>query len=376
MRSQLDLTNIFPHIIKESEERNIERATIGNEVFPQYNKEAQQTLIDRFMERWGNAILHLLGELLPYKRHIEAINELKQHWITDDAEASLARDAVFEGVGMYWTLRSSDNYWRERVRDGLVSEREKPEIVKAWKIIETKGKDFKSLRAKYFLDSSKDTDVANSESFYNEVNTYACQVGAVMTLATIQNRHKTMSPMDLSKLLVKAWNAAMQGGPVASRNRMLLLSREAKWPMNMITKMDSPHAVYFRYFFLQLLAAEEAKAIWQGHLDAGKLKEMTELTRRIYFDYLVKEKAKGYKKTHPNWKKEKCHTKAHNDVQHEFAMSLSKWFDMPREDFDAWLEGRHESPNAEDFLGDEEHTEEETNTSSEEDELLEFIGSN
>lgn len=340
MRHQLDIKNIFPLKIQESEERIIERDTIGNEIFPQYNKEAQKSLINNFMEKWGNAILHVLGEFIPYKKHIQAINELKQHWIADDAVSSLAYDAVFEGVGMYWTLRSSDNYWRERVRENLVEEKNKPEIVKAWKIIENKGKEFKYLRAKYFMDSSKEKeeDLTISENFYNEVNTYACQLGAIMTLATVQNSYQKFSPMEVSEILVRSWNAALEGGVVQSRNRMLLLSREAKWPMNMIAKMDSPHAVYFRYFFLQLLIAQEAKDIWKDYFEQNCIEDMINKSRHVYFDYLVKEKSKIYKKTHPNWSKDKSYKKAYGDVYEEFSNSLFKWFDLSKEEFATWLE--------------------------------------
>ncbi|MBH24687.1 MAG: hypothetical protein CMH57_09605 [Myxococcales bacterium] len=352
MRDQLAIDQIFANQIEE-DERTIERSTLGNENFPQYNKKAQLKLINRFMERWGDPILKILGHFLPYKRHIEAIQSLKDHWIADDSVASLARDAMFEGVGMYWTLRASDAHWRERRREGLVTDRDKPEIVKAWKVIEDKGNDFKTLRAQHLLGSTSKESVNQSESLYSVVNTYACQVGAIMTVATVNEYQDNLTAAEVADILVRSWNAALEGRPVTSRDRMLLLSKDEKWPLNMIPKMDSPHAVYFRYFFLQLLEAEEAKAIWVGRLDSELVERLTSECRWVYFNYLVKEKAKGYRRTEPTWSKSKRQEVAKADVSKELSTSLLRWFDISKETFQVWLDADEASSSEDDEDDDE-----------------------
>lgn len=375
MRRQLALEEVFPHKLDEGEERIIERTTLGNKIFPQYNKANQQLLVDRFIERWGQPILHVLGEFLPYKKHIQAMQELKGHWLTDDSIASLAYDAMFEGVGMYWTLRSSDAHWHERNRDGLILEKDKPEIVKAWKVIEEKGKNFKTLRANYLLGSVNEESVQHSENLYNVVNTYACQIGAIMTVATIRDRHEHLSVMEVAEILVSSWNASLEGRPVQSRSRMLLLSKEEKWPLNMIPKMDSPHAVYFRYFFLQFLVAEEAKKLWEGKLNEQVVNQLISESRRAYFEFLVNEKAKNYKRTEPAWSQKKRLDRAKNSVAEEFADSLRRWFNVPKEDFVRWLEEAEKTPSTQNPV---DATEDETqiNTTDEPtDELLDILDS-
>lgn len=337
MRRQLELTSIFPKTINDDDERALERETIGNMVFPQYNKIYQQKLIDQFMKIWGLPILHILGEFLPYKRHIAAVSQLRNGWSTDDSVASLAKDAMFEGVGMYWTLRASHQYWRERVQKGLDDGKSMPEIVKAWETVELKGRQFRRLRADHLLDSTHPDSVRHSESLYKIINTHACQVGAIMTLATVQSYHPKLTPNQIAKVLVKAWNAALVSSPVKSRTRILLLSKDEKHPLNMIPKMDSPHAVYFRYFFLQLLMAKEALVYWTDTLNSVVVQKLVSTSRHVYFDYLVKEKTKGYRRTQPGWSKSKQENWARRDVGKELAKSLSFWFEVSKEDFRAWL---------------------------------------
>lgn len=346
MRRQLLLEEIFPEEIGEIDERTVRRSAIANDHFPQYNKKAQEKLVDRFMERWGESILHVLAELLPYKRHVEAVQEMWRGWLTDDAIASLAKDAMFEGVGMYWTLRESNTHWHEQDKARLPGEppKDTPEIVKAWQVIESKGADFKTLRTKHLLGVTDAASVTRSEALYTVANTYACQLGAVMTLATIHADQSKLTVMELAGVLTQAWNAAFKGTVAKGLDRRCILSKEEKHPLNMIPKMDSPHAIYFRYFFLQLLAAPEAQAVWDGQLAPDALVQRIEEARWAYLKFLIKEKAKGYKRTQPSWKPVKREEKAKEAAANDLAGALKYWFKVPTADFDTWLKGVETTP--------------------------------
>ena len=335
MRNQLVLKDLLPNQIEEGD-HSIERSELGNDEFPQENDAARQKIIDTAVSKWGNAILHVLGNLLPYKAHIAAVRDTYEGWITDDAIGSLARDAMFEGVGMFWTLRASYQYWQEEnARIGL----QKPEVAQAWESIQKKGKNFEGLRANYYLKSTNEQAQDDSRSLFAAVNTYACQVGFTLTLATLHHHHRHIEPLELARRLTNGWNATLATSPVASRTRHLIFSKKCKYPLNMLPKMDSPHAVHFRYFFLQLLFAEEAKELFDGFLDRARVHELMLKARRNYFEFLVDEKAKAYRRTNPSWPAQERAAKARSGVTEELGLSLKKWFEESKEDFAITLVG-------------------------------------
>src|SRR5690606_11434288 len=87
-----------------------QRNDLGNVRFPE---EALGRLEDGFKQTWGVALVTLISEVEPYRAHAAALNKLKKNWIQGNAISSLAHDALFSGVGMYWTLRDSAQHWKE-----------------------------------------------------------------------------------------------------------------------------------------------------------------------------------------------------------------------------------------------------------------------
>ena len=343
-RKELGIRDLLPSEIEEDDFRTISRDSLGNEIFPQHNKTARDAVVNRFQETWGSAILRVLSDFAPFRAHIHAADELSASWTHSDSVASLAYDAVFEGVGMYWTLRASHQHWQTKIARGEAFA--KPDVAKAWDVVEDKGRSFKVLRTVHYLGSSTAEATRECEALYDAVNTHACQVGLIMTLASLRYHHAALklAPAGLAEIVVRAWNAALEGGPVASRNRRLLLSKGCKHPLNMIRKMDSPHAVYFRYFLLQLLEAPEARSVWEGHLDPEVVAQLVATARRPYFKYLLGEKLKALTRTEPLVEPAKRQEKAREDVADELAQSLFFWFKFPRTDFKSWLDAGGPEP--------------------------------
>lgn len=168
MRKELALDSVFPSVI---EEENLELAAIGNRRFPESGLDE---LRSQFMKGWGTAILHIFGNLRPYQAHASALKTLKEAWLTDDAISSLASDAIFVGVGMYWTLRESNEYWQKEVARAKIDRRPtppKPDIVKAWDSIESKNKDFQAHRANAYLGKATTDAVKDANTAFDMMNT-------------------------------------------------------------------------------------------------------------------------------------------------------------------------------------------------------------
>jgi hypothetical protein len=335
MREELDLSAIFPSMI---EEENIARNTIGNNRFPQSGVDV---LRSQFMKGWGSAILHLFGNLLPYQAHASALQKLKEDWLTDDAISSLACDAIFVGVGMYWTLRESDDYWRKevaRLKDDRRTVPPKPDIVKAWDSIESKNKDFQAYRANAYMGKATEEAVKQTNTAFEMMNTHACQLGACLTLTAVADAAaaKMESVVDLAVKLTGALNAALSSNVNKSRNRLMIFDRKQSNALNRIPRLEPTLSVYFRYFWLELLCTAEAKV----HLDEQLieiLESFRDVARRAYLDFLVEEQMKALKRSNPTWEKVKLLGEAKDIEVKALRKAMKHWDLADTEGFDQWL---------------------------------------
>lgn len=339
MRGQIDLKDVVPDQIDDGDDRILRRDQIGRDNFPIYNKTEQEHILKAFLSDWGEAILTLLGGLLPFKAHLDAITEMQQTWLTDDSVGSLAYEAIFQGVGMYWTLRDSNLHWEDRVQKGETSRSTPPDVVKAWQVIQKKGEEFSVVRASKYLGRTNDDAVKSCDELFKTVNTHACQIGVIMTLATLQHFNRTIRAAHLAPLLVEAWNTVLATGPVKSRDRRLLLSRRIDKPLNQITKMDTPLAVFFRYFWLEMLCVPIALAKLDGKLDQNKLFELRDAARAHYVAYLIKEKGKAFQKTNATWTPARRKKEAEATVRKELGEALKYWLEVDKSEFEGWFDG-------------------------------------
>jgi hypothetical protein len=293
------------------------------------------------MKGWGSAILHLFGNLLPYRAHSSALQKLKDDWLTDDAISSLACDAIFVGVGMYWTLQESDEYWRKeatRLRDDRRSVPPKPDIVKAWDSIESKNKDFQAYRANAYMGKATEESVRLTNTAFDMMNTHACQLGVCLTLTALADAagSKMESVVDLAVKLTDALNAALSSNINQSRNRLMIFDRKQSNALNRIPRLEPTLSVYFRYFWLELLCTAEAKT----HLDE-QLVEIVEsfrdVARRAYLDFLVEEQVKALKRSNPTWEKAKLLEDAKDIEVKALRKAMKYWGLSETEEFEQWL---------------------------------------
>jgi len=345
MRARLGLSEILPVEINEGEgSPAIRLDNLGNRHFPQENRDARAKLEARFLETWGEAILYLLGNFLPWRKHCDALNELYNNWTTDDAVTSLAKDALFEGVGMFWTLRDTADYWEKERKEGRIDDKEPPEIVKSWHAIERDNKtgrarDFAVLRSSHFLGSTDEAKIKQAEALYSSVNTFACQIGAALTVSTIQDRHPDLTPLETSKLVVSALNAALQGGPTHSRKRHCVLSKAVENPLNLLSKMEGADAVYYRAMLLELMVTSEAREVWSGKLNEDIIVSLVERSRSFYVDHLIRVRITLIKRTEAKKSSDADRRKlAMKQVHEEVRDSLKHWFGMTKTAFSEWLE--------------------------------------
>ena len=218
MRSQLEVKKLFSPVILDGD-TSFSRDELGNKNFPE---SAVPVLAKQFEETWGRALLTLITTIEPWAAHARALVKLKEGWLTDDAIATLATEALFNGVGMFWTLRDSAMYWADEPAETRGA---KPDVVKAWDMIVDKQGDFEKLRAKELLGQATRTDEANQ--LYQSMNTHACQLGVALTLTTLfreARSSESINVVELAEGMAHGVNDWMKSKTSGDYDRRLALS--------------------------------------------------------------------------------------------------------------------------------------------------------
>lgn len=278
------------------------RDEISDETFPINDDAEHQKLLDAFYERWGQGILWLLSEVLPYRAHLDALNARYHHWSVADNVQTLAKDALFEGVGMFWTIEDGDKLWKENKREAKEHnkpEPPQPDISKAWAILEKEARPaFSRVRAKGYLESDREEDLEDSDRLYQGLITYAAQVGLVMAWASLHHLAGAgLDPIAVAESLVKAINGALSSGPVKTRDRRKIFLKRAHTngfhPLNELPKLEPGLAVYFRYFWLEIALIDENQSLWEeSGLELNKALDFLARAREDYLKFLRDERTK------------------------------------------------------------------------------------
>jgi hypothetical protein len=347
MRTQLRVDTLFPPVLEGEE--SFARDKLGNKFFPE---SAVSTISAAYRDTWSTALLTLLSEILPFKAHADALIRLKQDWLPDEAIATLANDALFSGVGMYWTLHDSATFYQEERAGRPRTPASRPDVVKAWDLIVSKQTDFEELRAQELLGNKSRKEAANQ--LYQAVNTHACQLGLALTLGTINElaAKDDVGVVELAHAMANAINSWMDSKTSGDYDRRIALAKRRdrfpKNPLNVIANMDAPRAMQFRYFWLEILSSPQA----EGHIEAVttviELRNLRDRARASYTDYIATEKAKALRTTNPEMTEPDRRERAQEETFKELRIALNRWFEIPVADIDAWrAAGSASTPNTE-----------------------------
>lgn len=340
MQKQLDIISLFPDQFEDGG-FTYQRDRIGNTEFPLGQLEV---ISDRFAATWGRAILTLLSKTAPYAAHAKALTQSKDEWHVDDTGLSLAHDALFGGVGVFWTLRDSYEHYLEKKAAGLKAT--KSDVIRAWEALKGREEAFETYRAQAFLDSGRGSALKKSKAAYAVFNTHACQLGMMMTLGSLwELRKKQSGGADLNELpqfadaLAGAWNAyfALESGKAKDR-RLAFNKTEVSHPLNQIANMDTPQAVYFRYFWLQVLDTPEAWAhIAPWFVNRAAFEDTLSKARGLYLELCQEQQFRALKTSSPEVIDTKLRPEAEKTARAALGRALKEWFYGTDEPYRSWL---------------------------------------
>ncbi|MFD4906567.1 ParB N-terminal domain-containing protein [Kitasatospora purpeofusca] len=349
MREQLDLTSLFPDQFEDGG-FTYQRDKLGNTEFPLGKADA---ISDRFAETWGRAILTVLSKTAPYAAHAKALTQLKDDWHVDDTGLTLAHDALFSGVGVFWTLRDSYEHYLER--KALSTRTTKSDVIRAWEALLGRADSFETYRAAEFLKSGNAAALKNSKAAYAVFNTHACQLGLVMTLGSLwQLRKEQQGGADLKDLpafaedLVAGWNSYFSLEPGKAKDRRLAFNKSGvTHPINQIANMDTPQSVFFRYFWMQALDTPSAwEHVSPWFADRAGFDRMVSAARELYLKLCTDQQLKALKTSKPGTAETKLREDARQAASTSIKRALKDWFYLSEDGYEDWSASLGKSSSA------------------------------
>jgi len=140
-----------------------------------------------------------------------------------------------------------------------------------------------------------------------------------------------------------------------SLGRRRFLARDASKPLNLLAKLDTPIAFYFRYLWLELIGSPEARPFLTSHIASSEIDHLIEVGRYTYLVRITDELRRNLKRTNPEWKADKLDKEASKGANTRLRSALKYWFDLPDEQYDSWLNTRiSTNPSSEDIDADAE----------------------
>ena len=343
MRNQLKIHDIFPPKFNDGD-RVIDCDAISEKTFPLEDQVEQKKLLDSFFEMIGSGILTLLSSVEPYKCHINALIDRYNNWFPADNNSTLAKDALFDGVGMLWTIKEGHEFWVSECLSAREAHKPLPtrsDISAAWIILEDDQKPlFLKCRSQLYFGSESQADLNDSESLYKSLVTYAAQVGLILAWSSLYSKacKDDIAPADLSGPFSEAINATLNSSRIRSQSRRRILLRQSSVegfkPLNEIPRLQPQFSVYYRYLWLELALASPGREILQTagvDLTAADL-FLTEC-RKTYLSFLISIRTKHYLQErdildigNPALRKETAHLRAKEDVSESQAQARKYWF--------------------------------------------------
>lgn len=342
MRLQLGVSSLFADQIIDGDYA-YQREKLGNTEFPL----GQVDMIsNRFAETWAVAILTLLSNVRPYAAHVEALKKVKADWHTDETSLTLGFDALFGGVGVYWTLKDSNEHYQSKRPPGkAVKPEEKSDVIRAWEALQAREVQFDARRTNEYMKSSSDQSKSAAKAAYLVFNTQACQLGLVLTLASIWEirKNRAESPLDglpaLALGIVSGLNAYFTREQGKAADGRLVFNKDVTYPLNQIQTMDTQQAVYFRYFWLELLSTDEAWThIVEWFPDQATFNGLRDRARKFYLDLCINQNQRSFAAAaDPGTPESEIRAKARDSAVKSLAKALEKWCGVEKESFASWL---------------------------------------
>lgn len=293
---------------------------ISNTVFPRFNKEKLEKLLNNFDEYHGRPIIELFANSAPYSAHFAALEEFEATFRETygvNSTTNLCYEALFEGQGVYWTIKRGADPKKSK------------NLALCWSSLSKEMMNrFCKLRAiKYLGGKPKEELEKDTNALFEQLRTIAAQGGLVLLYGTIAKAAGANSPakrVALAKLIASGVTAGLtKGGGKASQ---FILSSGRKGSLNRLPRLEPRLAAHWRYLWFEVMTQGlGTKGLEKSGLSEDNLNELLAQGRAYYAQEIVKYRMKALKRSEPMKKIETFRGKAEKSVLEELALALGEF---------------------------------------------------
>ena len=226
----------------------------------------QEKIFKLFYEKIGIVIDGVLRGAQPYSAHVVATEKLENLLGDVALEEKLVRQALFDGVGTYWTLKNfGEDFEKGNVglnaNEKQVRELRASPAVRSWKEVGKAKDTLLEEVAQQLLGSASKEDIANIKALKSKTETMACEIGLIMTAIHIQSLYKLQVKDSDSfvKIFCKYINKAHDGVSKMGANKALIMTgnNNVESLFNFLNKLNPRNWLEFRCLWIELLAENQ-----------------------------------------------------------------------------------------------------------------------
>jgi hypothetical protein len=257
---------------------------ITNEHFPRFNKEKLEKLLNNFANYHAKPLIALFSNALPYQAHFSALNSFEADFDSvygsKSINPALCREALFEGQGVYWTIKSG--------ADGSNGQAS-AELARCWKALSGDLKaDFEARRLALYRGATKALKTREEDfaEFFETLQTSAAQGGLALLLCSVQRLAKIEKGEDRVKAAKAIGEGISKGLLKNGGKNLLFLGPNVDGSLNRIGRLQPRFAGLWRYLWLETLV----QGVGEGGLrDFGVAEEIIKKLLRDGREFYFKE---------------------------------------------------------------------------------------
>lgn len=276
----------------EEGEESMDPGQITNEHFPRFNKEKLEKLLKNFSDYHAKPLIALFSNTLPYQSHFTALDafesEFDNTYGSKSINPALCREALFEGQGVYWTIKTGADG-----SNGTASD----ELNRCWKALSGDLKaDFEGRRLAAYKGVTKALRGRDKDfgELFETLQTSAAQGGLALLLCSIQRFSKIEKGEDRAKLAKAIGEGISKGLEKNKGKNLLFLCPNANGSLNRIGKLQPKFAGMWRYLWLETLVQGVGEGgLKKSEVDEEIIKKLLKEGREFYFKELVSIRKKA-----------------------------------------------------------------------------------
>ena len=347
----------------EDGEAELKTADFSNDVFPRFNKAKMEELLQNFDNYHGKPLIELLSRTAPFSAHFTAIKEFQEKFFDNydrSIVAGLCHEALFEGQGVYWTIKKGHESGKNK------------NLSQCWKALSKDMMErFCELRAERYCGSKlSGDDLKMTNLLFDQLRTIAAQGGLALlfgSLTRTANANTSKKKIDLAKRIANAISASLTGAD-AKKSRFCLIPRQ-KDSLNLIGRLDPKFAGHWRYLWFEvMLRSSGIDGLVSCGVSVELHQSLIDQARTYYIHEMIKLRIKDLNKPHPTRKPDSFRDKATSLVIVDLVDAFTKSLGYKKPEANRiWSEALNRSPGPNDIT---EVEDEDMSNGDDEDDLI------